>query len=243
MQVGNVAKERTIWRRPEDAKDVPAVIQKVSASDTPADLAGQMVAGMVAGSLALVRHASLQPDAARANLKSAHRLFTSVMLSPKLFSDSLNVTGSPGAALVQSYPSNSYLDDLFWASTWLLRATQQNMRTNNASYYYAAMRTTFELAFSERDSMAVSTDYVNNIALVHAAVISHDWSFHSAAQSWIWDWICSGDVDYTTFGRAWHPESAMLGDTAIAAAIAATYVHAVRNWDLVSSNEHFMTGA
>jgi hypothetical protein len=145
--------------------------------------------------------------------------------------------------LFQSYPTNSYLDDLFWASTWLLRANQYGYRKANSSYYYSAARTTFELAFAERDSMAVSVDYLNNVALVHAATITRDWAFHSAAQSWIWDWICSGDVKYTTFGRAWHPESMMLGDTAMAAAIAATYVNAARGWKKASENEHFMIGA
>jgi hypothetical protein len=70
-----------------------------------------------------------------------------------------------------------------------------------------------------------------------------DWSFHTAAQSWIWDWICSGDVTYTTFGRAWHPRSSFLGDTALAAAMAATYVHSVRNWDKANLNSQFMQGA
>lgn len=151
-----------------------------------------------------------------------------------------NHTSEP---LFESYPTNSYLDDLFWASTWLLRATMDDFRTANASYYYTAARTTFELAFAERDSMAVSPDYMNNVALIHAASITKDWSFHAAAQSWIWDWICSGDVKYTTFGRGYHPESMFLGDTVLAAAAAATYVHSVREWDKANVNREFMTGA
>ena len=46
-----------------------------------------------------------------------------------------NVSADP---LFQSYPSNSFLDDLFWASTWLLRSTMSNFRAANASYYYTA---------------------------------------------------------------------------------------------------------
>jgi hypothetical protein len=73
--------------------------------------------------------------------------------------------------------------------------------------------------------------------------IVQDWSFHTAAQSWIWDWICSGEVKYSTYGRGWHPQSPMLGDTALAAALAATYVHAVRDWGKSHLNRNFMNGA
>jgi hypothetical protein len=243
MQVGDVMVERTVWRRPEDIPPEQISIRYVTAADAPGDLAGQMVAGLVAGTLALAsqRDASLISDQQiTTNLYYAHRLFTSVMRAPKLYSMATNTSSDP---LFQSYPTNSYIDDLFWASTWLLRANNEGYRSANASYYYSAARTTFELAFAERDSMAVSPDYLNNVALVHAATITRDWGFHSAAQSWIWDWICSGDVKYTTFGRAWHPESMMLGDTAMAAAIAATYVHAAEGWKKASENANFMTGA
>ena len=158
----------------------------------------------------------------------------------QVYSAAANVSGTP---LTQSYPSNSYLDDLFWAATWMLRASNEGLRPYNASYYYSAARTTFELAFADRDNMAVSADYVNNVALVHAATITKDWSFHSAAQSWVWDWICSGEVTYTTFGRAYHPEAPMLGDTALAAAAAATYVHAARRWGDAKLNDLFLSGA
>ena len=239
VQVGDVATERTRWKRPEDVQSNP-LISATTIANTPADLAGQMVASMTAGSLALARHGAADTATVDATLVRAHRLFRSVMLAPQLLTEAVNATDAP---LFQSYPSNSYLDDLFWASTWLLRASNLGFRANNASFYYEATRETFALAFAERDSMAVSPDYMNNVALVHAAVTTFDWSFHSAAQSWIWDWICSGDVRYTTFGRAFHADSPQLGDTAMAAAIAATYVHAARSWDKASSNEQLMTGA
>ena len=231
------------WQRPEDVREEEVAVHYVTARDAPADLAGQMVAAMAAGTLALVAQEDavlMSPQKANENLYFAHRLFSSVMLAPGLYSSANNASADP---LFASYPTNSYLDDLFWASTWLLRAGQFNLRADNSSWYYTASRTLFDLAFQERDSMAVGVDYMNNVALVHAATITYDWAFHSAAQSWIWDWICSGDVKYTTFGRAWHPESMMLGDTAMAAAIAATYVHGARGWDKAASNEHFMTGA
>jgi Glycosyl hydrolase family 9 len=198
LQVGNVALERTVWRRPEDITQDPVAIDFVATSDSPADLAGQMVAAIAAGTLALDKARRLPQSEAESNLASAHRLYTSVMLAPESYQTVANISGSP---LAQMYPSNSYLDDLFWAATWLLRATNEGFRPGNASYYYAAARTTFELAFAERDSMAVSADYVNNVALVHAATVTKDWAFHAAAQSWIWDWICSGEVRRLALGR------------------------------------------
>ena len=239
MQVGDVAFERTVWRRPEDITSDPAV-KYVAASGAPADLAGQMAAGIAASALALHAAGQLRGSDADAALYQAHRLFTSVMLAPQTYTALANVSGSP---LTDSYPSNSYLDDLFWAATWLLRASSAGFRPANASYYYSAARTTFELAFAEHDSMAVSADYVNNVALVHAASFTKDWAFHAAAQSWVWDWICSGEVTYTTFGRAYHEEAMMLGDTALAAAVAATYVHSVQDWPKAELSPTFLTGA
>jgi hypothetical protein len=200
---------------------------------------------MVSGTLARFKYEDTTYEEANAVIMKAHRLFQSAMLEQVLYTDTSNVTDTP---LADHYPSNSYLDDLFWASTWLLRSSLEeygsfpSRQRQHLAYYYAATRTTFELSFLERDSMAVSVDYINNVALVHAAVITKDWSFHSAAQSWIWDWICSGDVKYTTFGRAHHPESMMLGDTVMAAAIAAVYVNAARAWTHARLNTDFLRG-
>lgn len=243
VQVGDIFIERMEWNRPEDLRGAQPV-EWLQLADSPSDLAGQVVAGLAAGSLALLTAGAIDQAAATDHVTIAHRLFTAAMYAPSTYTNAANVTGAP---LTDSYPSNSYLDDLFWASTWLLRATQNGLQAvsnipNLESYYYYAATTTFELAFSDRDSMAVSLDYMNNAALVHAAVITDDWSFHAAAQSWIWDWICSGDVTYTTFGRAYHPESPMLGDTALAAALAAVYVHAAEKWDVASSNQQMITG-
>ena len=217
----------------------------VTGTSSPADLASQIVAGVVSGTLALYKFDRIEDPLAEQNIALSHRLFQSALYSPTLYTNAENITSLP---VGDHYPSNSYLDDLFWASTWLLRASLDdyggfpNKNSTHLAFYYAACRTTFELAYAERDSMAVSLDYLNNVALVHAAVITKDWSFHSAAQSWIWDWICSGAVRYTVFGRAHHPESMMLGDTVMAASIAATYVHAARQWGPAELNDYFLTG-
>jgi Glycosyl hydrolase family 9 len=245
MQVGDIRKERQEWNRPEDLKNKQEV-QFLRAFSSPADLAAQIVAGSVSGAIALYKHNAIEYAEANQYIARAHRLFESSMLAPSVFTASENVTNLP---IAEHYPSNSYLDDLFWAATWMLRSSLleygsfPDRSSKNLAYYYVAMRTTFKLAFAERDSMAVSLDYLNNVALVHAAVVTKDWSFHSAAQSWIWDWICSGSVKYTTFGRAHHPESMMLGDTTMAAAIAAVYVNAARKWKTAELNDYFLTGA
>lgn len=245
VQVGNIRKERQEWNRPEDLKNTQQV-HSMRLESSPADLAAQIVSGSVAGALALHQHENIQYQEANRYITRAHRLFVSAMLAPSTYTQSENVTNLP---IADHFPSNSYLDDLFWAATWLLRSSLSEYGSfpdqsgKNLAYYYVAMRTTFKLAFAERDSMAVSIDYLNNVALVHAAVITKDWSFHSAAQSWIWDWICSGNVRYTTFGRAHHPESMMLGETTMAAAIAAVYTNAARKWKTAELNDYFLTGA
>jgi hypothetical protein len=245
LQVGDIRKERQEWNRPEDLKNKQEV-QFIRAFSSPADLAAQIVSGSVAGAIALHQHSAIEYTEANGYIKRAHRLFESAMLAPSVFTASENVTNLP---ITEHFPSNSYLDDLFWAATWMLRSSLSeygsfpDQSSKNLAYYYVAMRTTFKLSFAERDSMAVSMDYLNNVALVHAAVITKDWSFHSAAQSWIWDWICSGTVTYTTFGRAHNWESMMLGDTTMAAAIAAVYVNAARKWKTAELNDYFLTGA
>lgn len=250
LQVGDIRLQRQQWNRPEDVKEKQPVLtvpmgSNVTGTSSPADLASQIVAGVVSGTLALYQFDRIETPSAEQNIALSHRLFQSALYSPTLYTSAENVTSLP---VGDHYPSNSYLDDLFWASTWLLRASLDdhgafpNRTATNLAFYYAACRTTFELAFAERDSMAVSMDYLNNVALVHAAVVTKDWSFHSAAQSWIWDWICSGAVRYTTFGRAHHPESMMLGDTVMAASIAAAYVHAARQWAPAELNNYFLTG-
>lgn len=231
-----------MWRRPEDVREKQPVWYLL-AEDSPADLAAQITAGIVSGTLALYKNQQMGVLQASTNVNKAHRLFRSSLLAPTIYTSAANVTSTP---IAWHYPSNSYLDDLFWASTWMLRASQQEygaFREYNSTYYYTATRMIMDLSFAERDNMEVSSGYLNNVALVHAATITKDWQFHSAAQSWIWDWICSGDVTYTTFGRAYHPESPMLGNTALAAAIAAVYVHSAEKWELVSQNKDFMTGA
>ena len=221
-------------------------VHSIRARSSPADLAAQIVAGSTAGAIALHFHEAIEYADANTYVKRAHRLFESALFTPQVFTQSENVTNEP---ITDHYPSNSFMDDLFWASSWMLRSSLSeygsfpDRSSQNLAYYYVAMRETFQLAYEERDSMAVSMDYLNNVALVHAAVITKDWSFHSAAQSWIWDWICSGDVTYTTFGRAFHPESMMLGDTTMAAAITAVYVNAARKWQTAQLNSYFLTGA
>lgn len=105
------------------------------------------------------------------------------------------------------------------------------------------MQVTMDLAYTTRDSMAVSMDYMNNVAVVHAAAITRDWDFHAAAQSFFWDWICSGYTTYTTFGRGYFPKSPSLGDTVTAAALAAVYVKTSQDWALVKENPDFVKGA
>lgn len=237
-QVGSIETERTRWRRPEDISSTQP-IGTVRLGDGASDLAGQMSAAMVAGSLALSAYGIADAAAAGVTIDRAHRLFEASLFEPEVYAEAANITL---LALNDHYPTNSFADDLFWASTWFLRASQAGFRDFNKTYYYTAMRVTFELSYGERDSMAVTPDYMNNAAVVHAASVTRDWSFHSAAQSFFWDWICSGDVKYTTFGRSFHPEAPAMGHSAMAAALAAVYVHNAEKWQLAAKNDDFLRG-
>ena len=139
FQVGDVTLQRSQWLRPEDYSVPPGSKPPISylriSDGAPADVGGQMAAAIAAATLALHRadaHAMPEHIAAN-NLRLAHRLFTSVMVSPTTYTESGNVTGT---AITDSYPSGSYFDDLFWAATWLLRASQAGLRAANETYYY-----------------------------------------------------------------------------------------------------------
>ena len=48
-------------------------------------------------------------------------------------------------------------------------------------------------------------DYVLNVGIVHAALNTFSYEFQTPAQTFVWDWICSGHPDYTNLGRACVP--------------------------------------
>lgn len=171
----------------------------------------------------------------------AHRLFRSAVYSPGLYTDAFNGSETGLEAL---YPSFAFGDDLFWASTWLYRATLNNIRSANVSYYQEAMSVTMDLAYLDLDIPGVSWDYVNNMALVHAATISGSSKFHEPAQSFVWDWVCDSDqVKYTRNGRAFYFQTPHLGATAAAASLAALYAKVNAGNDAVAGNRVMIRGA
>lgn len=77
----------------------------------------------------------------------AHRLFQSAMFSPGLYTEGFNGTDA-SLGIEDHYPSSEFGDDLFWASTWLYRASINSIRSFNDSYYREAMSTTMSLAYA-----------------------------------------------------------------------------------------------
>lgn len=109
-------------------------------------------------------------------------------------------------------------------SSWMYRAaTAQYLPQELASRYYTDMVDSMRDARIEENTHIVDQDYVLNMGIVHAAVNTFNWEFHAPAQAFIWDWICSGKVDYTNFGRAFAEEAPLLGDTVMAASLAQLY--------------------
>lgn len=99
------------------------------------------------------------------------------------------------------------------------------------------MRDSYQSAIAEHESSTVSLDDVVNAGVVHAATITYLWEFQEAAQSFAYDWICSGTATYTRFGRAFDPAAPLLGDTALAASLAQIYTveRKVRDTGVLSS--------
>jgi hypothetical protein len=112
-------------------------------------------------------------------------------------------------------------------ATWMYRAANAAYLPGNnaasAARYLAHMTRARDAALAEEDSNSVSLDYMLNAGIVHAALNTETWDWHSRAQSFVWDWVCSGDVEYTTFGRAFVTAAPMLGDTVLAAGLAQMY--------------------
>jgi hypothetical protein len=112
-------------------------------------------------------------------------------------------------------------------ASWLFRAGTSRYFTDVPTRAaQSVMRSSWSDAIAEYDSMNINQHDFLNAALVHSAIGVPDQSdadLHAAAQSFVWDWICSGDVEYTTFGRAFLPKSPLLGDTMLAASLAHIY--------------------
>jgi hypothetical protein len=93
----------------------------------------------------------------------AHRLFLNMMDTPGTYFEAIvdNSTvlqegvipyNYVDTGLEEFYPSFQFGDDLFWASTWLYRASKNNIRESNITYYFEAMEVTMNIAYAPRCS-------------------------------------------------------------------------------------------
>lgn len=67
------------------------------------------------------------------------------MFSPGLYQEGFNGSAA-SAGIEELYPTARYGDDLFWASTWMYRASTAGFRTFNQTYYQDAMSVTMSLS-------------------------------------------------------------------------------------------------
>lgn len=233
--MGDLQAERASWRRPEDVPE-PIPVMTVQCADGPSDLAGQVVAAMVSSSLAAVSYGEMDSARAIERVDAAHDLFVYSMDSPGKYTD---LPGVLETKIADHFPSNSYYDDLFWAATWLFRASVAGYRRADMMYYANAMDLLMDLAFGEQDVLAVSYDYMPNAAVVHAASVTKSYKFHSAARSFLWDWTCSGEATTTARGRGYYDDSPYLGDTMAVAALAAIYARNSDGFASVAEKEGY----
>jgi hypothetical protein len=61
VQVGNALQQRQDWKRPEDLKE-KQFIGKIPLELSPSDLAGQIVAALVSGALAMQKHGKIDGE-------------------------------------------------------------------------------------------------------------------------------------------------------------------------------------
>ena len=75
-------------------------------------------------------------------------------------------------------------------ASWMVRAANAGfLPVANENPYIAHMRAAYTAATQEQDTFLVNQDYVLNMGVVHAAINTETWEFHSRAQSFIYDWV------------------------------------------------------
>jgi hypothetical protein len=117
-------------------------------------------------------------------------------------------------------------------SSWMYRAAKENFgQLTGQEKYFEEMKNAYYNAIGEEDTFIVDLDYVLNIGLIHAATLTYSYELHEPAQTFVWDWICSGHADQTPLGRSYAPDSPYLGDTVMAAALAQMYSVKMQYWD------------
>jgi hypothetical protein len=105
------------------------------------------------------------------------------------------------------------------------QAQSQHHGAHTASLYCGVWLTLLPpCRCSELDAPGVAPNYVYNVAVVHAATLTRDYTFHTTARSLFWDWLCDRDlVARTPAGRFRDPALPLLGSTAAVASLAAVY--------------------
>ncbi len=152
MQVGNETLEKGIWTRPENETQTGRSAYYTTTYNGTSDLAGQISAAFSATAMVfkdsdpayyntLMNYSTLVYAAGTRNRGA----YTSTYLCPCADVDSTDVitTGTPTClpgdelfegAMLATYNSTSYLDDLAWAASWL------NMATGDPAYLNDAYR-------------------------------------------------------------------------------------------------------
>jgi endoglucanase len=204
VAAGDLPEQAATWKRSDPGSSGP-----LRSLPLAADTVGQAIAAIAASALALEAYANVDRSAAFSRAEALFEQYAPA--GPVAPYPAVNGTADVGGS--------SGVDDLFWAATWVYRGANDSAR----AYYFGAMSALMDRAYADLDVMDTSSAYFSNAAVVHAAVMGSDYKFHAAAQSFLWDWTCSGQVRNTLLGRAYLDASPMLGDTVEAAALAAMY--------------------
>jgi len=229
-QVGSLSDEIKAFRRAEDVDSVgnrPVYI--VWPAQGASDLTAQISAGLAAASIA-VRDNPKNRAFADEMIDRAGLMFNLTIVEKQgKYTDIKNPDGTYAFqdALDNGFGSSSYYDDQLWASAWLYTATKNGDRNSKevASMFLKKAKELFSFAQSDGgESPAVTPDWIFYPAAVLLATQSQDSSFDDAVFNWFKAWLCAqGDIKFSKMGRAWHPESPTLGDSALLAFLAGIY--------------------
>ncbi|KAL3150937.1 hypothetical protein ABBQ32_000684 [Trebouxia sp. C0010 RCD-2024] len=244
-QVGNQTQEKAVWTRPEDDTG-PRPAYYVTTYNGTSDLAGQLSAAFSATAMVfqstdqayyerLMNVSTLLYDAGTRRRGS----YTRGHIYPcatNLASTSVVQTAVPEClpgdeffkgAMLATFNSTSWADDLTWAAAWLNVATGDPAYLSDAYRWYNQHYVSTETV-SDKQYISDWNQLIYPASLL-LANITDDNTFHYSVQLYLRNWLCtSGDtIEYTGLGRAFNRNDPSLAQGMNSAFMALLYAQLI----------------
>jgi endoglucanase len=218
-RVGNVTYEKDYWGRPE-RQDYRRPAFAITMQQGASDLGGQVAAALAASSMAL---GDSDPLLAQALLREGRNVWRYANFTKSKWTD----------WDIQSrafYGSNSFWDDLAWGAAWLYRASKDPVFLSN--YFFAEI---LHLKKENKDDAEFLFDtdkvYWGTNMLMAQLSDSNNPTFQNQTATFLKNWVCPGygrKAQYTTYGRAFHPEFTSLHETTNVVFLATMYADLIK---------------